>query len=71
MTNNKSPRVNEPEGETKSRLELLTKIIVEALKLIRVKVGGAKESFPKGLNRSEHLAETSSYGLILDDSQDD
>ena len=46
---------------------LLTKQILEALKLISSKVGGVKESFAKALNRVEHLAEPNSYGLILDD----
>ena len=44
---------------------------IESLSRLTVKVGGAKESFPKGLNRSEHLAETSSYGLNFDVSQSD
>ena len=43
---------------------LLTKNL-EVLKPIIVKVGGAKESFSKELNRGEHLADPSSYGLDL------
>ena len=39
--------------------------IVEVLKLIKVNVGGAKESLSKDLNRVEHLAEPSSYGLVF------
>ena len=39
---------------------------VEALKLIVTKVGGTKESFVKRtLNRGEHLADPSTYGLIF------
>ena len=57
-------------GEIKLRLDLLTKNwIVEVLKLIESKVGGAKESFSKELNRGEHLADPSSYGLSFDDLQ--
>ena len=37
--------------------------------LIKPKVGGAKESFSKELNRGEHLADPSSYGLSFDDLQ--